>query len=333
MNTVFVTGGRGFIGEQLIRRLIEEKNSIIALVRNKRTVSTDLSQHPNIEWIEGDLLDSNVVKYGIKGCNQVYHLAAFAKPWAKDKNTFAQVNIEGTLIILNACQDAQVNDVVITSSAGTFGPQQSEALITESQVPQQWFTEYERTKWESVKCCDKYLEQGMNIRFVSPTRVFGPGTLSTSNAVTKLIGNYAKGKFRFLPGDGSGIGNYAFIDDIVSGHIKAMHKGLTGENYILGGENLSYRDFFKLVANVCGKEYRMFPFPIPLMLAAAKLMEFMGDTLGIEPLITPPFVRKYAHHWGTDLTKSKKQLGYTVTPAKQAISITLNWIQQNEKQH
>lgn len=333
MNTVFITGGRGFIGEQLIRKIVQEGDLVRALVRNRKTVPSDLSDHSQIDWIEGDLLNPDSLVLGTKGCNQTYHLAAFAKPWAKNKSTFSEINIKGTESVLQACEKNNITDIVITSSAGTFGPQQTQEPITEKQEPTSWFTEYERTKWESVLSCESYIQRGFNIRFVSPTRVFGPGALSTSNAVTKLIGNYAQGKFRFLPGDGNGIGNYAFIDDVVNGHIKAMKLGRSGENYILGGENLSYREFFSLVGDVCGKHFNMIGFPLPLMLGAAKLMETSANLFGIEPLITPPFVRKYAHHWGTDLSKAQSELGYDITPAKKAIEKTFTWLQQGEMQH
>jgi len=333
VNTVFVTGGRGFIGEQLIRKIIQEGSLVRALVRNRKTVPLDLSDHPQVDWIEGDLLNPDSLLTGTKGCNQAYHLAAFAKPWAKNKSTFSDINIRGTELVLKACEENGVKDIVITSSAGTFGPQQTQVSITEEQNPTSWFTEYERTKWESVNSCKPFIERGLNIRFVSPTRVFGPGVLSTSNAVTKLIGNYAKGKFRFLPGNGHGIGNYVFIDDVINGHIQAMKLGRSGENYILGGENLSYRQFFKLVGDVSGKHYSMVGFPLPLMLGAAKLMETFANLFGIEPLITPPFVRKYAHHWGTDLSKAQSELGYEITSAKKAIEKTLTWLQQVETQH
>lgn len=333
MNTVFVTGGRGFIGEQLIRKIIQEGDRVRALVRSLKTVTPDLANHPQITWIEGDLLNKDALLNGTKNCNQAYHLAAFAKPWAKEKSTFSSINIEGTKLVLQACEANKVSHIVITSSAGTFGPQQNKNYITEKQVPTSWFTEYERTKWESVESCKPFIKQGLNIRFVSPTRVFGPGVLSTSNAVTKLIGNYSKGKFRFLPGNGNGIGNYVFIDDVVAGHIKAMKHGQSGENYIIGGENLTYREFFNLVGDVHGNRFNMVGFPLPLMLGAAKIMEGLANTIGIEPIITPPFVRKYAHHWATDLSKAKNELGYKITPIKQAIKKTLIWLQQVEKQH
>ena len=326
MKTSLITGGRGFIGSNLALFLANKGFQIKLLNRPGSQVSNLILNNPSIEVVNGDITDLNSLKIASQGCDQVYHLAAFAKPWAKDNLTFEKVNIIGTENVIKAAESNNTKDIVITSSAGTFGPQQDQNLITENTTPKSFFSEYERTKYESVKNCYPFISNGMNIRFVSPTRVFGPGELSTSNAVTKLILNYAKGTFRFLPGDGNGIGNYAFIDDVVNGHYLAMEHGKPGENYILGGENLSYREFFDLVGKICGSQRKMLTIPIPLMLLASKAMELTANKTGIEPAITPPFVRKYTHHWGTDLSKAKNKLGYEITPAETAIQKTYNWL-------
>ena len=326
MTTSLITGGRGFIGANLAQYLAKKGEFVKLLNRPGSSISNEIKNNPNIEVVSDDITDLNSLVEASKNCNQIYHLAAFAKPWAKDLSTFERVNIEGTENVLKAAQANQISNIVITSSAGTFGPQQDENPVTEKTIPRSLFTEYERTKFKSVEHCKTYLDLGMNIRFVSPTRVFGPGELSTSNAVTKLIRDYAKGTFRFLPGDGNGIGNYAFISDVVEGHHLAMQHGQKGENYILGGENLSYREFFNLVGLVCGTRRKMIGFPIPIMLGASKAMEFLADTTGIEPVITPPFVRKYTHNWATDLSKAQEELGYKITTAEEAIRITYNWL-------
>ncbi|NEQ48871.1 MAG: NAD-dependent epimerase/dehydratase family protein, partial [Leptolyngbya sp. SIO3F4] len=239
-----ITGGRGFIGSQLTRSLLEQGHTVHLLNRGG-SLPSDIANHPNTRVFPGDITDPESLPAWIHGCDQLYHLAAFAKPWAPKKDVFYEVNVQGTLNVLDAARAAGCYDIVITSSAGTFGPQTSVEPIRESTPPQlDPFTEYERTKRISVEQARTYGKDGLKIRFVSPTRVFGPGELNVSNAATKMIDQYLKGAMRIWPGDGNRIGNYVYIRDVVQGHQLAMVNGQHGEDYILGGENASYRTFF-----------------------------------------------------------------------------------------
>ena len=146
----------------------------------------------------------------------------------------------------------------------------------------------------------------MQIITVNPSRVYGPGLLSDSNGVTKMIRLYLQGKFRLIPGNGESTGNYVFIDDVVEGHIQAMEKGRAGERYILGGENASFNEFFNLLAAITGKQHRMFKIPIPVMNLAAKTMEIRANLTGAAPLLTPPWVKKYLFDWAHSTSKAER---------------------------
>ncbi|KAB1061818.1 NAD-dependent epimerase/dehydratase family protein [Salibacter halophilus] len=322
----FITGGRGYLGGQLATELTKRGESVKLLNRPGSAVPDYLATNPKIEILPGDILNRKSLSEHTKNVDAIYHLAAFARPWAKDSATYFEVNVIGTTNVLEAAYHNGVKNVVITSSAGTFGPQKDEKLIDESFSPASHFTEYESTKQRSIEESLKFIDRGLDIKFVSPTRVFGPGALSISNAVTRLIMQYWQGKFRFMPGDGNSIGNYAFIDDVVDGHISAQEKGKTGHNYILGGENISYREFFNYLAEQKGKKHKMVKLPIRLMVKVARGMELAAETTGKPPLITPGFARKYMHDWGTDLSKAKTEIGYEVTPFKKALTETVNWL-------
>ncbi|MDR9399567.1 NAD-dependent epimerase/dehydratase family protein [Salibacter sp.] len=322
----FITGGRGYLGGNLATELTKRGEFVKLLNRPGSSVPDYLTTNPKIEIVSGDILDRESLSEHTKNVDAIYHLAAFAKPWAKDNATYFQVNVIGTTNVLEAAYHNEVKNIVITSSAGTFGPQKDEKLIDESFSPQNHFTEYESTKQRSINESLKFIDRGLDIKFVSPTRVFGPGALSISNAVTRLIMQYWQGKFRFMPGDGYSTGNYAFINDVVDGHIAAQEKGKSGHNYILGGENISYREFFNYLAEQKGKSHKMIKLPIRLMVKVARGMELAAETTGKPPLITPGFAKKYMHNWGTDLSKAKNEIGYEVTPFKKALTETVNWL-------
>lgn len=328
---VLITGAGGFVGGQLALFIASKGIEVNAMHRPGSKLNPELADHPKIHSTPADLLDFKSLIAASKGCDVLFHLAAYAQPWAKNMQTYYDVNVDGTINVLEAAKANNVKRVVVTSTAGTFGPQVDDSLITEKiQQVLPPFTEYERTKQIANKKIQEYIKEGMDIVIVSPTRIFGPGNLSASNAVTKLLERYMYSGFRFLPGDGRTSGNYAYIKDMINGHYLAALKGKTGENYILGGENLTYRELLAAFGEATGIKRKPVAVPLFIMLGAAKTMQFLGDKFNIKPAVTPPFIRKYTHTWATDISKAKRELGYTVTPFKQALKETVDWIRKEK---
>jgi len=230
-----------------------------------------------------------------------------------------------------AAQNAGTKRIVFTSTAGVISPSNGVASDENTPRKQDYFTHYERSKAQAENKAKELTEEGMEIITVNPTRVYGPGLLSDSNGVTKMVKLYLEGKFKTLPGNGESVGNYVFIDDVVQGHVKAMQNGKPGERYILGGDNVSFNEFFNLLSDISGKSNRMFHIPIPIINMAAKAMEFRANVFGTPPLITPPWVRKYLYNWELSSQKAKDDLGYKITPISIGMERTIDWIIENKK--
>lgn len=324
---VFITGATGFIGERLARHLAEQGVEVRALARNPEKAR--MIEHENVTIIQGDLTDIESLRMGMAGCEQVYHLAGFIDIWHKDKSTFHRINVEGTRNVLQAASDARVEKLVFTSTAGTLGHSQDQPVSEATGDSSRATTSYETTKAQAEELVRSW-ESDLERVIVNPTRVYGPGQLNSSNIATKLIDWYSRGKWRFVPGTGRQTGNYAFIEDVIRGHILAMERGRHGERYILGGENVSYRQFFEVVAEVTGKRYPLVGMPLPVMQAFARLQMAM-TVFGRPPAITPGFVRKYNYDWHLDISKAQQELGYKITPLRTGVGITLDWLTTSRK--
>jgi farnesol dehydrogenase len=245
-------------------------------------------------------------------CDQVYHLAALAVVWSHDRNDFHRINYTGTMNVLDIALKLKIKKVVVTSTAGVFGPSENMEPVNENTIRKiDYFNEYEKSKDLADKRIMEHYAHRLEVCIVCPSRVFGPGELSESSSVTKMILLYQKGKFRFLPGNGESVGNYVYISDVVRGMEMAMEKGRSGERYILGGANLSFTEFFEIVRKVTGKNYRMIHFPVWLLYSLASLMVLGAKLVGIKPLITPGWARKYMHHWLLTSEKAERELGYS----------------------
>jgi farnesol dehydrogenase len=325
---IFVTGATGYIGQQLTAKLLDQGHIVHALCRS--TPQGSLYDHPNFKVFYGDISNKHSLKDGMKGCSQVYHLAAYARPWARKKETFFEVNVAGTVNILNAALQAGAERLVFSSTGAVFGASNGSPVNEESIRKLDFFTEYESSKFIAEERIQHYALKGLNAMIVNPFRVYGPGMWTESNAVSQLIRSYVEGEWHLIPGDGKTRGSFSYIDDVVDGHLLAMEHGRPGEKYILGGENVSFDDFFSLLKRISGKDYFMVHVPMPFMLLFA-LKEEAGTWFGKEPLITRKWVRKYNHNLDCSSEKAIRELGYRITPLEEGISKTLHWLAEEKR--
>lgn len=323
---IMMTGATGFIGNSLFNHLYKQNVDINVLCRTKNLLFPDKQ---NVNLFVGDITNMKSIEQCMEGCEQVYHLAAYARNWAKNKNLFFESNQQGFENILKSAFKYKIKRLLFMSTSVTFGPSESD-LVDENKIKSvPPLTLYEASKIEAEKTVNQYLQKGLDIVIVNPTRLFGPGLLTEGNSVTKMIDLYVRGKFRFILGDGNAIGNYAFIDDVVFGCINAMVKGRTGEKYILGGENLSYNEFFSIVKTTSKKDYKMLHIPEFVGLAYAYVENILAQATKHYPAITPDWVKTFAINWGFSSNKAECEIDYKITPFEQALSKTINWISYN----
>jgi farnesol dehydrogenase len=323
---IFVTGSTGFIGSRLVLKLASEGHTVHALYRSDKKIVNYLP--PNIIFFKGDLTRSGSLESAMQGCDAVIHTAAFAGVWHRDEKVIYDLNVAATLLILKIAAEKGIRRCVVTSSAAVFGPSGGHNLNETDPESKHFFTPYERSKALMEKEVARFVEAGQDIVVVNPTRLYGPGPLNDANSVTRLVKMYCEGKWHFLPGDGESIGNYVFVDDVVNGLELALLKGRTGNRYILGGENVSYTEFFLLLERISGIHKRLFKFPLPFMLGAAEAMTLFARLTGIPPMITPGLVRKYNHHWRLSSDKAKSELGYDPVSLEKGLTATLKWLKQ-----
>ncbi|MDZ7773069.1 MAG: SDR family oxidoreductase [Balneolaceae bacterium] len=324
---VFMTGATGYIGSVLLQQLLDEGETVHVLYRPSSFDKVDLSRS-RIRPFRGDLLDVASLQRAMRDCNQVYHMAAYARVWAEDPSAFYRVNVQGTRNVLETAQKLQVRKVVLTSSAATLPASSDGRPVDESATDPEFETEYARTKHQAEEEAIGFNEKGLPTVIVNPPRVYGPGLMSESNAVTRLVKWYLEGKWRFLPGDGDVVGNYVYVEDVAGGHRRAMEHGRPGERYILGGDNVSLRELLHLVGEVSRKHRRMISIPVPLVMGIARFEMWKADLLGRSPLITPQWVKNYLKDSPLSSEKARQELGYTPIPLREGLRRTVDWLRR-----
>ena len=325
MEKIFVTGGTGSIGAHLIKMLVDRGHTVHALVRSlekARNISFN-----NVVFFEGDILNKEVIDKAMEGCSQVYHLAAFAKVWARDTGEFYQHNVQGTSNVLQSAVDHKVKKSVITSTAGVLGPSMNGTIDENITRSVDFFNEYEGSKcMAESKVKDFIIQHGIDAVIVSPTRVYGPFVFGEPSSITLMIDKYVNGTWRVYPGNGKQTGNYVYIEDVALGHILAMEKGLSGHTYLLGGDNHNFIEFYDTLAKVSGVKRKMYKAPIWGQMVFAKLQLFLANKFNREPIITPKWIAKGRYDWVLSAEKAKKELGLPVTPLDEGFRKTVEWL-------
>jgi nucleoside-diphosphate-sugar epimerase len=189
--------------------------------------------------------------------------------------------------------------------------------------------DYERTKYLAELEVREFVKQGMNIVIVSPSRVYGEGPVTESNTVGKMVSAYIRGRWRIVPGDGTQVANYAYIDDVVKGHIAAMEKGKPGTRYILGGEDISFNEFFTQVQHASGKNYRLLHVPQPVIKAYSQMQKFKTTLTGAAPRFLPEFADRLKYHQKYTSFRAVSELGYTITPFNLGIRKTVEYLKKD----
>jgi nucleoside-diphosphate-sugar epimerase len=322
-----ITGATGYIGTHLTLALATQGIQVKALVRSESNCQ-QLMNHPEIELVRGDVTNIDSLKRAVDGCKAIFHLAAFAGIWTKDANRYHLVNVEGTKNLMSAATRSGVQKVVITSTAGVMGPAPVKGLAVDEETTKEpvLYSRYDQSKLEQEKTALSYLNKDIEIVIVNPSRIYGPGLWGVSNSISHLVGLFNQGKWRFIPGNGRSMGNYVYIDDVVHGHILAMQKGRSGQRYILGGENISYNDFFTLLNKLTSRNIKLFKIPIAILLIWSYLEILKANLTSKSPMIVPAFVRKLTHNWNLSNDKAIRELGYHYLDLETGLVKTINWI-------
>ena len=335
VRSVFVTGGTGFIGCRLIQALLQQGHTVRALTRRPNPAPPPVISagenplvHPNVELVVGDITDRESLRRGMQGCSHVYHLAAYARNWARDPKTFDTMNVLGMHNVLDVADECRVERIVWTSTIATCGTPAPGQIGDEATLldPEHCPTEYARSKALAQRDAIRRARRGLPVVIVNPTRVYGPGHLSESNSLVRLLDLYDRGRMPFLPNRGVNVGNYVYVDDVVQGHLLAMEHGRIGELYILGGENVPLRFLFQQIDQLSGRRHFQIPLYTIAPMVFAHLQQKLADWFHIYPQITPGWVRLYLSDRPFSSEKAERELGYQPRSVTEGVRLTYEWI-------
>jgi nucleoside-diphosphate-sugar epimerase len=319
---VLLTGGTGFLGKNVARALVARGHEVRLLARE----GSSLAGLPAGEIVRGDVTDGASLRRAAEGCGAVLHMAAMVKVWTPEREDFDRVNVAGLGHALAAAEAAGAR-LVYTSSFMALGPT-GPGAADESQVhPGTAFrNDYERTKALADVAAREAAAAGRDVVLLYPGVVYGPGDRTPGNLVVNLLADHLRGKFPGVIGPGDRLWSYSFVDDVAAGHVAALERGRKGERYILGGENVSMNDFFRLVAEVAGVPPPRRHIPYAAAGTLGWLLYAWAELTGAPPLLTHEVVGVFREHWAYTSAKAEKELGYRITPLAEGLRRTVDWL-------
>jgi len=321
----FVTGGTGFIGSKLVGRLRQD-GEIVHLLARKTSDLTGVAGE-GVEVFYGDLGDLDALRAATAGCRRAFHLAAYARNWAPECDTYYRVNVEGFANVATAALETGVERMVWTSTCLTVGPSNGHVVDESSpRLTDEFLTDYERTKYLAEARAAEFVARGLPVVIVNPTRVYGPGRLTEANSATLLVQMFLRGRFPIIPGRGDEIGNYVFVDDVVEGHLAAMARGRVGERYLLAGENASLTEFFQVLSELSGRRPPRFHVPRWLIRRYSHIELWRARLFGSYPLITPGWMATFLTDWAVSNRKAVTELGCTFRGLREGLAATCDWL-------
>lgn len=224
----FVTGATGFIGGYVARQLRERGDEVVALVRSP-SKAADLAAL-GVDLVPGDITDPSSMRGPMSGVDGVFHIAGWYKLGARDTSPATAINIDGTRNVLGVARDAQVGKVVYTSTLAVNSDTHGRVVDETYRFTGRHLTEYDRTKAAAHEIAHEFMAQGMPLVTVMPGLVYGPGDTSSVRKSLRLL---MAGRMPVVP-DRTAY-SWAHVIDVADGHLRAMDRGRTGEDYIIAG--------------------------------------------------------------------------------------------------
>jgi nucleoside-diphosphate-sugar epimerase len=318
---VFVTGGTGFIGGEVVRQLRARGDDVRCLVRDPEKGARLVEQA--CEIVSGDLGDTEAIRHGMEDCGAVVHAAALYEVGIPDSQRPAmwEANVAGAERVFEAALEAKVPRLVHVSTVGVFGNTHHRVVDESYEHPGKEFTSYyEETKLEAHRIARRMIaERDLPAIIVQPGGVYGPGDTSS---IGVLLDQFLSGRMPLLPFPELGI-CLSHVEDVAGGILLALDKGKIGETYVISGPVTTVRDAIEIVAGISGRKAPKHAVPVPLLKALTPVGPLVGRLMG-----QPPNLRELISS-ADDVTfwasheKASRELGYTPRGMEEGLRQTL----------
>jgi nucleoside-diphosphate-sugar epimerase len=289
----------------------------------RKTSNTNGLDLPGVRFVYGDVTDRNSVLTGMKGCQHVVHMAAIVGHNVPEE-VWWHVNRDGCKLVLEIALDLEVESVVQVSSLSVLGNTEPGELADESRPidTSRHLTLYQKTKFAADQLAHEFAARRLPVKIVYPAFGYGCSFASSHPSMQEqTLLRMASGQPTAIMGSGKNRVCLAYYRDTVRGIQLAHTRGKSGQGYILGGENLTFPEIWKAVAELLGMEAPKRRIPLSLL----KTISTVSRLLTGKSVFPPEFFEMIAFDWNFSSQKAERELGWELTPFLQGIEET--WLE------
>lgn len=323
---VLITGGSGFVGSAVVRKLIFRGHDVRVLVRHSSPL--DNLEGLDVELAFGDLIEPQSVQQAMTGCEAVIHVAADYRIWVPQADKMFQANVDGTQNVLDGAIAAGIRRLVYTSSVATLGLPKGECAANEDTPIEttDLIGPYKTSKYVADKLVTKSAGgSAMEIVIVHPSTPIGPRDIRPT-PTGKIVIEAASGRMPAFVDTGL---NVVHVDDVAEGHALALERGLPGRRYILGGENMTLAEILRAIAEIVHQKAPKVRIPHGAVMPIAAIAEAWGHLTGKEPFVTRDGVKLARKRMFYSSDRAICELGYRPRPAREALGDAIDWFKQH----
>ena len=319
-----VTGTTGFLGSAILRELLNEGRAVKVLVRE----GTDRSNISGLdaEAVTGDLRDADSLKWALKGCDVLYHAAAYYSLWVKDRQSVYDINVQGTRNMLHAAAEAGLSKVVYTSTVGCIGLNADASPANEETPfdPATLCNDYKKSKYQAETVAREFHNKGLPVVIVNPSTPVGPRDIKPT-PTGKIVLDFLQRKIPAYLDTGL---NLIDVADCARGHLLAEKKGVPGQRYILGNRNLSLKEILLALEKITGLRAPTVKMPYWVAWTAGWVSEAVSNHITDTPPAVPLGGVKMAKYFMYfDASKAVRELGLPQNPVEDALKASVDWFQ------
>jgi len=317
-----VTGATGFVGWHVARALLEQGRSIRALARDP----SKLRELSEVQGVQGDLRDPASLQRAVEGCGVVFHVAADYRLWTREPQEMYRSNVEGTRFMLDAARRAGVERFVYTSTVGCIGiPPEGIGDETTPARLEQMQGPYKRSKFLAEQVALEFAQSGFPVVIVNPTAPVGDHDFKPT-PTGKIVVDFVRGAIPAFVDTGL---NVVDVRDVAGGHLAACERGVPGERYILGSENLTLQGILATLAGIIERKAPQVQIPYAVAYAAGVASTAWAGVTGKEPRAPLDAVRMSRKKMWVRHDKAARELGYSPGPATEALRRAVKWFREN----
>jgi len=302
---VLVTGGTGFTGKALVRRMLDEGHEVVALDCKEGYKTAEIHAW-GAQLVLGSITDPGAVERCMRGVQVVHHVAAAFRELNVPRSHYHEVNVEGTRNLLQSALEHGVRKFVYCSTCGVHGnvdhpPGGEDAPIQPADY-------YQQTKYEAEPIVLDYVTRGLKATILRPAAIFGPGDTGRYRMIFRQL---KRGWFPMF-GSGQVLYHPLYIDNFLDAFVLAMEedKGV-GQAYLIADDAyVTIEELVRRSARAMGTDARFLHLPVWPLVAAGYLVEAVCKPFQIEPPIHPRRVDWYRQTRAFRIDKARRELGY-----------------------